>query len=81
MPTSSPRVQVTVDPELAAALSEFGGSSRSRSVRELALRGAQALRDERSRRDEAIEFLRRLDAGEDRRFDFSVAAELHATRR
>jgi hypothetical protein len=72
---------VTVDPELAAALSEFGGSSRSRAVRELAIRGARALRDEQSRREEALAFLRRLDAGEDGRFDFSVSAELHAARR
>jgi hypothetical protein len=78
---------VTVDPELAAALAEFGGRSRSRSrsrsraVRDLAVRGAEALRDEHSRREEAIEFLRRISTGEDDRFDFSVSAELHATRR
>jgi hypothetical protein len=75
------RVQVTVDPELAAALAEFGGRSRSRSVRDLALRGAQALREEQRRRQDAIEFLRQLDVGEDDRYDFSVSAELHATRR
>jgi hypothetical protein len=79
--SGSPRVQVTVDPELAAALAEFGGGSRSRVVRDLAVRGAEALRDDRRRRDEAIEFLRRLDSGEDDRFDFSVSAELHAARR
>jgi hypothetical protein len=72
---------VTVDPELAAALSEFGGRSRSRAVRDLAIRGAQALREEHSRREEAIEFLRRISTGEDDRFDFSVSAELHAARR
>lgn len=72
---------MTVDPELAAALSEFGGNSRSRAVRDLAIRGAEALRDDRRRREEAIEFLRRLDSGEDDRFDFSVSAELHAARR
>jgi hypothetical protein len=76
-----PRVQVTVDPELAAALAEFGGRSRSRVVRDLAVRGAQALREDQRRRDEAIEFLRRISAGEDDRFDFSVSAELHAARR
>lgn len=83
MPGSPSRVQVTVDPELAAALAEFGGRSRSRSraVRDLAVRGAEALRDEHSRREEAIEFLRRISTGEDDRFDFSVSAELHATRR
>jgi hypothetical protein len=81
MPTVFPRIQVTVDRDLAAALAEFGGPSRSRAVRELALRGARALREEQSRRQEAIEFLRQLDAGEDARFDFSVSAELHAARR
>jgi hypothetical protein len=80
VPTTSPRVQVTIDREVAQALEEFGGSSRSRTVRDLALRGARALREEQSRRTEALEFLRRLDAGEDARFDFSVSAELHASR-
>jgi len=78
---SSSRVQVTVDPELAAALAEFGGRSRSRALRDLAVLGAQALRDDQRRRQEAIEFLRRISTGEDDRFDFSVTAELHATRR
>lgn len=78
---SSSRVQVTVDPELAAALAEFGGRSRSRAVRDLAIRGAQALRDDERQRDDAIEFLRRISSGEDDRFDFSVTAELHAARR
>jgi hypothetical protein len=81
MAATSSRVQVTVDPELAAALSEFGGRSRSRAVRDLAVRGAQALREEHRRREDALEFLRRLDSGEDDRFDFSVSAELHAARR
>jgi hypothetical protein len=81
MSTTLPRVQVTVDAELAVALAEFGGASRSRALRDLAVRGAEALREEQGRRAEALEFLRRLDAGEDRRFDFSVSAELHAARR
>lgn len=70
-----------MDPELAAALTEFGGRSRSRAVRDLAVRGAQALRDDRSRREDAIELLRRIDSGEDSRFDFSASAELHGARR
>lgn len=78
---SSSRVQVTVDPELAAALAEFGGRSRSRAIRDLAVRGAQAMRDDQRQRDDAIEFLRRIATGEDDRFDFSVTAELHAARR
>lgn len=76
------RVQVTVDPALAAALAEFGRSgTRSRAIRDLALRGAEAMRAEQRSRREAIEFLQRLDAGEDDRFDFSVSARLHAGRR
>ena len=78
---SSSRVQVTIDPDLAAALAEFGGRSRSRAVRDLAIRGAQALRDDQRQREDAIEFLRRISTGEDDRFDFSVTAELHAARR
>lgn len=81
MPASSHRVQVTVDPELAAALAEFGGRSRSRALRDLAVRGAQALRDDERAREQAIELLRRIDSGEDDRFDFSVSADLHAARR
>ncbi len=81
MSSPSSRVQVTVDPDLAAALTEFGGVSRSRAVRDLAVRGAQAFRDDRRSREEAIMLLRRIDSGEDQRFDFSVSAELHATRR
>jgi hypothetical protein len=72
---------VTIDRELADALAEFGGESRSRAVRDLAVRGAQALRDEQQRRDEAIEFLRRISSGDDDRFDFQATAELHAARR
>lgn len=81
MSSVSPRIQVTVDAELGAALAEFGGRSRSRAMRDLALRGAQALREEEHSRREALEFLRQLDAGEDDGYDFSVSAELHATRR
>ncbi|HYB24655.1 MAG TPA: hypothetical protein VED41_12705 [Solirubrobacteraceae bacterium] len=81
MPSAKPRVQVTVDNELAAAVAEFGGGkSRSRVVHDLALRGADAIRAEQQRRQEGLEFLRRLDAGEDDRFDFSVSAQLHAGR-
>jgi hypothetical protein len=45
MPPTKPRIQVTLDPELAAAVAEFGGTQpRSQAVRELALRGAEAMR-------------------------------------
>jgi hypothetical protein len=82
MPSTKPRVQVTIDPELADALAELGGSEpRSRTVRDLALRGAEAVRSERDQRAEALEFLRRLDGGEDAGYDFTVSERLHAERR
>ena len=81
MSATSSRIQVTVDPELAAALAQFGGRSRSKAVRDLAVRGAEALREDQRRHQEAIEFLQRVATGEDDRFDFSVSAELHAQRR
>jgi Arc/MetJ family transcription regulator len=82
MPATKPRVQVTLDSELAAAVAELGGAKpRSRAVHDLALRGAQAIRSEQNRRQEAIEFLRRLDSGEDDRYDWSVSERLHAERR
>jgi hypothetical protein len=81
VPSTSPRIQVTVDRELDAALSEFAGSSRSRAVRDLAVRGAEALREEKRRRVDALQLLQRIADGEDDRFDFSVSAELHAARR
>jgi len=81
VPATSPRIQVTVDPELDAALSEFAGSSRSRAVRDLALRGAEALREEKRSRHDATGLLQRIADGDDDRFDFSVSAELHANRR
>jgi hypothetical protein len=82
VPSTKLRIQVTLDTELAGALAEFGGTQpRSRAVRDLALRGAEALRSERHRRQEAIEFLRALDSGEDDGYDFSISAQLHAERR
>jgi len=81
VPATAPRIQVTVDPELDAALSEFAGSSRSRAVRDLAVRGAEALREEKRRRHDALQLLQRIADGEDDRFDFSVSAELHVARR
>jgi hypothetical protein len=81
MPATTPRVQVTLDAELAAAVAEFGGSEpRSRAVRDLALRGAEAIRAEQAGRREAREHLRRIANGEDDRYDFGVSASLHAAR-
>jgi hypothetical protein len=81
MPSTKPRIQVTIDPELSDALAELGGAEpRSRTVRDLALRGAEAVRAERRQRDEALEFLRRIATGEDDRYDFAVSERLHAER-
>jgi metal-responsive CopG/Arc/MetJ family transcriptional regulator len=82
VPSTKPRIQVTLDRELAAAVAELGhGKSRSRAVRDLALRGAETIRAERGRHEEALNGLRRICNGEDDRFDFSVSAQLHAERR
>jgi hypothetical protein len=72
---------VTLDPELATAVAELGGSKpRSRAVRDLAIRGAAAIREERCTREEALAFLRKITTGEDDRYDFSISAQLHAER-
>ena len=81
MPTTKSRIQVTIDPELADVLAELGdGKSRSRAVRDLALRGADAVRAERNERAEALEFLRRIATDEDDRYDFAVSERLHDER-
>jgi metal-responsive CopG/Arc/MetJ family transcriptional regulator len=81
VPSTKPRIQVTLDAELAAALTEVGSSeSRSRAVRDLALRGAEAIRAERARKRDAIEHLRRIATGEDDGYDFAVSERLHASR-
>jgi hypothetical protein len=75
------RVQVILDPELAAALAEFGSTQpRSRAVRDLALRGAEAIRAEQAGKHAALEHLHRIATGEDDRYDFSVSERLHAAR-
>jgi hypothetical protein len=81
MSSTKRRVQVTLDTELARALTELGGAEpRSRAVRDLALRGAEAVRAERSARREAHEHLRRIATGEDDGYDFAVSERLHAER-
>jgi hypothetical protein len=81
MASAKPRVQVTLDSELAAAVAEFGGAEpRSRAVRDLALRGAEAIRAERATQRDAREHLSRIAAGQDDRYDFAVSASLHASR-
>jgi hypothetical protein len=81
MPSTKPRIQVTIDTELGDALAELGGAEpRSRTVHDLALRGADAVRAERSARSEAREHLRRIATGEDDGYDFAVSERLHAER-
>jgi hypothetical protein len=81
VPPTTPRVQVTLDSELAAAVAEFGGNEpRSRAVRDLALRGAEAIRAERAGARDAQEHLLRIAAGEDDRYDFAVTESLHGSR-
>lgn len=81
MPTAKPRIQVTVDDELDAALRQLGhGKPRSRAVHDLALRGAEAIRAEQQGKREAIAHLLRIANGEDDGYDFSVTERLHAER-
>ena len=81
MPSAKPRVQVTLDAELAAALTELGSTEpRARAIRDLALRGAEAIRAEQAGKRAALEHLHRIATGEDDRYDFSVSERLHAAR-
>lgn len=76
MPTSKPRVQVTIDEELAAALDEIDPRPRSQSrlLRDLALRGAEAEAEAREI-PRGIEYLRGIATGDvDYDFDASRAA-------
>jgi metal-responsive CopG/Arc/MetJ family transcriptional regulator len=81
MGSTHPRVQVTVDPELAAAMEAVDPhpQSRSRLIRDLAIRGAEAERDERKRRAQGIEHLLSIAKGETA-YDFDAARAIHAER-
>src|SRR5919197_1120152 len=61
VPTQHPRIPVTNDPELANALARvehfFPEAPTGRIVRELALKGAEAIEQEQGARDAAIERL------------------------
>lgn len=75
------RVQVTVDSELEGALAELGRDlPRSRAIRDLALRGADALRAEQQRTADALATLDKIATGDDEGFDFAVSAALHHER-
>lgn len=81
MASAKPRIQVTVNSELRAALAELGGNApRSRAVRDLAIRGAEAIRAEREALRDALEHLDRIATGEDDGYDLAVSERLHATR-
>jgi metal-responsive CopG/Arc/MetJ family transcriptional regulator len=81
MASVHPRVQVTVDPELAAAMESIDAQPRSRSrlIRDLAIRGAEAERDARQREDEAIEHLLSIAHGQTD-YDFEAARAIYAER-
>lgn len=81
MPTALPRIQVTVDADLAAALDQIDtrGVSRSRLIRDLALRGARAEAQERDRRRASIETLLRIADGETDH-DLDAVHAMHAAR-
>jgi hypothetical protein len=81
MAAANPRIQVTVDDELADALTRVdpAPSSRSRLVRDLALRGARAVEDERARADEAVTVLLEIADGT-RDYDLGAAADVASRR-
>ena len=81
MATANPRVQVTVDPELGDALAavEPHPASKSRLIRDLALRGAEVAAEEEQREAEAIEVLCKIADGEIP-YDFEASREIHAER-
>jgi hypothetical protein len=69
------RIQVTVDDELESALARVdpAPSSRSRLVRDLALRGAEAVELERAEAGDALSVLLEIADGA-RDYDFAAAA-------
>ncbi len=79
--TKNPRVQVTVDAALAAALAEVDPSpkSKSRLIRDLALRGAEVAAEDLIRREEAKEFFLKVARGEIE-VDLEAARQVHEER-
>lgn len=77
MASKHPRVQVTVDPELAEAMAAVEAHPKSRSglIRDLAMRGAEAALEERRKHDEAIEILCKIADGEIP-YDFAALEEI-----
>ena len=81
MATKHPRVQVTVDPELAEAMASVDAhpESKSRLIRDLAVRGAEAAGEDRRRHEGAKEFFRKVATGEID-LDMTGAREAHEER-
>ena len=81
MATANPRVQVTVDPELGEALATIDPhpASKSRLIRDLALRGAEAAEEERGRREAATDFFLKVADGVIE-LDLGAAREAHEER-
>ena len=79
MPTASSRIQVTIDEELAKALEAVdpAPASRSRLVRDLALRGASAVCADRQRSEDAARVLLEIADGE-RDYDLAASAVVAA---
>ena len=66
MASKYPRVQVTVDPALAEAMAAVDAhpKSKSRLIRDLAMRGAEVAEEDRQRREEAKQTLLEILRGE-----------------
>jgi hypothetical protein len=77
MATKKPRVQVTVDPALDEAMAAIEPHPKSRSglIRDLALRGAEIVAEERQRQAEAKEYFRKVADGEID-YDFTASEEI-----
>lgn len=76
MASKYPRVQVTVDPALAEAMATVDAhpKSKSRLIRDLALRGAEVAEEDKRRREEARDYFRKVAHGEIE-LDFTGAQE------
>jgi metal-responsive CopG/Arc/MetJ family transcriptional regulator len=83
MPTTLPRVQVTIDGELEAALDaaapSVGAPSRSALIRDLAMRGAEQVAAERNEKAIGLQVLLDIVGGASG-YDPSTALEVHAER-
>lgn len=81
MATTNPRVQVTIDSELGDAMRAIDPhpASKSRLIRDLALRGAAAANEERARHEQARENLLKISRGEIE-YDFEASRAIHAER-